>query len=160
MRRAVSTYVEVMVLMALVLGASTLVYLTATGISSSGTGGASVAISLSTIRQGTVVAIERVTLANTGTTTITSFTITTVGITSSAACYLSLLNPATGSATSPTFSFTGPVSSGTISLPPGQSVIATVTIDASLFTVGTRYAVLVSASPAAQATMQVVAGSA
>ena len=88
-RRAVSTYVEVMVLMALVLGTSALVYLAATNISASGTGGASVSISLAAIRQGADAAVEKVTVANTGTVTITSFTMTTVGVTSSAACYTS-----------------------------------------------------------------------
>ena len=156
-RRAVSTYIEVMILMALVLGTSALVYLAATNISASGTGGASVSISLAAIRQGADAAVEKVTVANTGTVTITSFTMTTVGVTSSASCYMSLLNPAIGSTTSPTCSFTGPVSSGNISLPPGQSIIATVTVDAILFAIGSRYTVLVSAYPAALATAQVVA---
>jgi hypothetical protein len=155
-RRAVSTYIEVMVLMALVLGTSALVYVVATNIAASETGGASVSISLAAIRQGADAAIEEVTVGNTGTLTITSFTMTTVGVTSSASCYLSLLNPAIGATTSPTCSYVGPVSSGTISLPPGQSVIATVTVDANLFAVGSRYTVVVNAYPAALATAQVV----
>ena len=150
-------YIEVMILMALVLGTSALVYLAATNISASETGGASVSISLAAMRQGADAAIEKVTIANTGTVTITSFTITTVGVTSSSSCYLSLLNPAIGTTTSGTCSFTGPVTSGNISLPPGQSIIATITVDAILFAIGSRYTVLVGAYPAALATGQVVA---
>jgi len=155
-RAAVSTYVEVMILMALVLGTSALVYVAATNLSASETGGASVSISLAAIRQGADAAIEKVTVANTGTVTITSFTITTVGVTSPSSCYLSLLNPATGSATSGTCSFTAPVTSGNLSLPPGQSIIATVTVEAILFAIGSRYTVLANAYPAALATAQVV----
>jgi hypothetical protein len=156
-RRAVSTYIEVMVLMALVLGTSALVYVVATNISASESGGASVSISLATIRQGADAAIEKVTVANTGTLTVTSFTMTTVGVTSSSSCYLSILNPAIGATTSGACSFTGPVASGAISLPPGQSIIATVTVDVILFAIGSRYTIVVNAYPAALATAQAVA---
>ena len=156
-RRAVSTYIEVIILMALVLGTSALVYMAATNFSASETSGASVSVSLTAIRQGADAAIEKVTVANTGTVTITSFTITAVGVTSSSSCYLSLLNPAIGATTSGACSFTGPVTSGAISLPPGQSIIATVTVDAILFAIGSRYTVIVNAYPAALATAQVVA---
>jgi hypothetical protein len=164
-RAAVSTYIEVFVLVAVVMACSALVYAAATSLAASGTGGASVAISLATIKQGANEAIEKVTVANAGTVTLTSFTIATSGPSfsySSATCQLSLLNPSTGSMTSPTCSFTGPVSSGTVNLLPGQSLVATVTIDASsgLFAVGALYTVTVSTPQAAQAVERVVATSA
>jgi hypothetical protein len=159
LRAAVSTYIEVFILMAIALAGSALVYVAATSLASSSQGGAAVQISGAAIKQGSGVAVEMMAIANTGTVTITSLTLATAGISSSATFYLSLLNPSTGS----------PVSSGCgagtnpASVPvcyyllPGQSVIATVTIDANLFTVGARYTVSVSASPAAQAAAPVVA---
>lgn len=153
-------YIEAFILIAIAMAGSILVYAAATGLAASGTGGASVSISYATIRQGTNAAIEKVTIANTGTVTITSFALATVGVISSATCYLSLFNLATGSTTSPACSFTGPVSSGTVTVAPGQSVVATLTVEASLFTVGTLYTVTMSTSPAAQAVQRVVATSA
>ena len=160
--RAVSTYIEVFILMAIVLAGSALVYVAAASIASSSQVGASLQISGAAIRQGAGVAVETMTIANTGAVAITSFTITTAGVTSSATFYLSLLNPLTGS---PVSSSCGPGTNPLSVLvccymPPGQSIIATVTIDANVFTVVGRYALTVSASPASQATALVIAAAA
>lgn len=161
-RTAVSTYVEVFILMAIVLGGSALVYAAAMGLAFSSQAGASVQITGAAIKQGEAVAVETVTIANTGTVSINSMTLDTAGAASSASFYLSLLSPSTASTiSSGCGAGTNPASvSMCFSLPAGQSVIATLTIEAQLFTVGARYTVSVSASPPAQAVDLVVAASA
>ena len=161
-RSAVSTYIEVFILMAIVLGGSALVFVAAMGLGYSSQSGASVEISAAEVRQGGGVAIETVTIANTGTVAISSMTLTTAGIPSSTTFNLSLLNSATGS-TLPSSCGAG-TNSAVVSmcfpLPAGQSVVATLTVEAQPFTVGDRYTVSVMASPPAEAVALVVAGSA
>lgn len=161
-RKAVSTYVEVFILMAIVLAGSALVYAAATGLASSSESGASVQITGGSIRQGEGVAVETVTIANIGTATISSMTLTTAGVASAGTFFLSLASPSTGSTlTSGCGAGTNPASVAMcFALPAGQSVVATLTIEAQLFTVGARYTVSLSASPPALAVAQVVAASA
>ncbi|HUI86630.1 MAG TPA: hypothetical protein VLY21_05715 [Nitrososphaerales archaeon] len=161
-RAAVSTYIEVFILMAVVLGGSTLVYAAAMGLAYSSQSGASVQVTGAAIEQGEAVAVETVTIANTGTVSVSSMTLTTAGAATSGSFYLSLLNPSTGSTiSSGCGAGTNPASVPMcFPLPAGQSVIATLTVEAQLFAVGARYTVIVSASPPAEAAVQVVAASA
>jgi len=161
-RTAVSTYIEVFILMAVVLGGSTLVYAAAMGMAYSSQSGASVQITGAVIKQGEAVAVETVTIANAGTVPVSSMTLTTAGAATSGNFYLSLLNPSTGSAISSACGAGANSASVPMcfALPPGQSVIATLTIGEQLFAVGARYTVIVSASPPAEAAVQVLAASA
>ena len=161
-RTAVSTYIEVFILMAVVLGGSGLVYAAAMGLAYSSQSGASVQVTGATIRQGEAVAVETVTIANTGAVPVSSMTLETAGTSSSASFFLSLLNPSTGSTISSGCGAGANSASVPMcfALPPGQSVIATLTIETQLFAVGARYTVIVSASPPAEAAVQVLAASA
>ena len=132
-RAAVSTYIEVMILMALVLAGSALVYVAAP-TSRLVNWGCLRLISWRAIKQGADAAVETVTIANTGTVTITSFTMATVGVTSSS----TLLPVAAQSSNrlaadvrlrSGTCSFTVPVCEPS-ACSPDSPIIATVTIDA------------------------------
>ena len=148
-----------MMLIAVVLGASTLVYSAASRMAASAQGGAAVAISSATIKEGVDVAVERILVANTGSVVLNSFTVTTIGASSSATFYLSLLLPSTGFAVSSSCGAgTNPMSVPVcLNLSPGQSVVVTITIDAGPFTVGTPYTVIVSSQQAAQASQRVLA---
>ena len=161
-RTAVSTYIEVFILMAVVLGGSGLVYAAAMGLAYSSQSGAAVQITGAAIQQGEAVAVETVTVANTGTVSISSMTLETAGTSSSASFFLSLLNPSTDSTIS---SGCGAGANSAFvptcfALPAGQSFIVTLTVEAQLFTVGARYTLIVSASPPAEAAVQVLAASA
>lgn len=161
-RKGISTYMEVFILVAAVLGLSGAVYAVATQYATS-TQGASLTITNAVIRQGTSIAVEGLTVANTGTVAFTAITMTTFGISSPATYCLSVLNPETGT----TISSSCPAGSNPASvavvanLLPGQSIVLTVTTQSgSVFAAGDTYSLIVSATPAAQSAAQVVAVSA
>src|SRR5271157_2045385 len=102
-RAAVSTYLEVFVLIGIAIGGSALVYATTTKYQSVAQG-AGVTVSQASIRQGLNQAVERLVVANTGTVTFSSFTISTVGTAggiSNAQFYVTLTNVATSSSITP-----------------------------------------------------------
>ena len=158
-RKGIATYMEVFILCAAVFGLSGVVYTVATQYARSAQG-ANVTITNAMIKQGANVAVEGLTVANTGTVAFTSVTVATSGLASSASYCLSALNPETGamlSSSCPAGTNPNPISM-TLNLLPGQSIVATITIESGgLFVVGTTYTVMVSTSPAAQSSTQVVA---
>lgn len=162
-RKAVSTYIEVFILIGIVVAGTAIVFSAVTKYEPVSQG-ASIGLSDASIRQGSNQAVERMVIANTGTVAFSSFTISTVGTAAgipNAQFYVTLTNVATSSSItpSPASGTTGDSSiteSATIS--PGQSVLVAVTIvGASEFTIGQSYSVTVSTSPAAQATVSVAA---
>ncbi len=151
-RAAVSTYLELFILIGVVVGGSVLVYATTTRYMPVAQG-PGVTVSQASIRQGLNQAVERMIIANTGTVSFSSFTITTVGIVN-AQFYVTLVNVATSSSVTPSLASgtTGDNSiTETVTISPGQSTLATVTVvSASEFTVGARYSILVGASAGTQ----------
>jgi hypothetical protein len=150
-RRAVSTYVETFILLAVAIAGSSMVY-AATSNYTTAAQGPAVAVSDCIIKQGSNVAIERMVLANTGTITFSSFTILTSGIPSNQ-FYITLTNAANGApiAASPPSGTTPASITEAVSIPPGQSVLVSITIvSPNEFTLGTRYSIIVNTSPAAQ----------
>lgn len=134
-------------LVAIVSGASVFVY-SAIGYYSASLQGASISISNVSIRQGSGLAIETLQIANTGNVQLSSFTLVTSGISSAAAYSGTLENPVTGSLTAFSGSSPGSMVIAT-TLPPGQSLLVTVTIKAgNVFTLGTGYSLYVAASGA------------
>lgn len=146
-RRAVSTYLQTFILIAVASGASVFLYSSLGGYSAS-LQGVSISISNASVRQGSALAFETVQVANTGTVSISSFTLATPGISSTASYGVSLENIASGSSSSS--SGTGPASIPlTVTIAPGQSELVTVTIYAgNVFTIGTGYSLYVVASGA------------
>ena len=162
-RTAVSTYLEVFILIGVAIGGSALVYATTTKYQPVAQG-PGVTVSQASIRQGSNQAVERMVMANTGTFSFSSFTISTVGTTGgipNAQFYVTLTDVATSASItpSPASGTTGDSSvTETVTSSPGQSILASITIvSGSEFTIGQSYTVIVSTSGAAQASIQVVA---
>lgn len=162
-RRAVSTFLEVFILIGIVIAGTAIVFAAVTKYEPVSQG-ASVGVSDASIRQGSNQAVMRVVIANTGTVSFSSFTISTVGTSAgiaNAQFYVALINVATSSTVtpSPASGTTGDSAiTETATISPGQSVLATITIvGGSEFTIGQSYSVTISTLPAAQATVQVAA---
>jgi hypothetical protein len=161
-RKAVSTYLEVFILIGIVTAVTVLVFSAVTQYEPVSQG-PSIAVSDASIRQGLDQAVESMVLANTGTVSFSSFTISTAGTTggiSDAQFYVTLTNVANGSSMAPSLA-SGATGDSSITenatVSPGQSVLATITIvNASEFTIGESYGVIVSSS-GAQSSLQSVA---
>ncbi len=134
-------------LVAIVSGASVFVYSAIGGYSAS-LKGASISVSNASIRQGSSLAIETLQIANNGNVQFSSITLMTSGISTASTYSGTLESPVTGSLTS--FSGSGPGSIViTTTLPPGQSILVTITIKAgNVFNLGTGYSLYVAASGA------------
>ena len=161
-RLAVSTYLELFILIAVAIGGSALVYSVAYQYQPV-VQGPGVTISQASIRQGLNQAVERVVLANTGTAAFNSFTLSTAGI-ANAQFYVSLTDAASRSSIAPS-SASGTTGDNSITenvaLSPGQSIVVSITIvSGSEFTVGQSYAVAVSTSGGALSSLRVQAVSA
>jgi hypothetical protein len=159
-RRAVSTYLETFVLIAVAAGGSAAIYSALGGYASSATG-ASFAVSGATIRQGTYAAVERISVANTGPVQLTSITVAT-GISSTPQYCATLVDASSGTAVG----FASPppqCGAGTAADPasitltpspavaPGESVVLSVVIySPGEFQAGAQYYIVVSASGAAE----------
>ncbi len=158
-RSAVSTYLEVFILIGVAVGGSGLVYAATAEFRPAVQGGV-VNLSQASIRQGANQAVERMVVSNTGTVSFTSITISTVGI-PNAQFYVALANLATGTAVAPSLASgnTGDSSiTESVTLAPGQSILASIiVVSTNEFTVGQSYTIIVGASGAAQASMQVAA---
>ncbi|MGP8125827.1 MAG: hypothetical protein ACLQEQ_08215 [Nitrososphaerales archaeon] len=162
-RRAVSTFIEVFILIGIVIAGTAIVFAAVTKYEPVSQG-ASLGISDASIKQGSNQAIVRMVVANTGTVSLSSFTISTVGTSAgiaNAQFYVTLINVATSSTITPSQASgtTGDSAiTETATISPGQSVLATITIIGAIeFAIGQSYSVTVSTSPAAQATIQVAA---
>jgi hypothetical protein len=155
-RRGVSVYIEVFILIAVAMVGSGIVYSAVTQYEQASTGPA-ISVSDATIRQGTGQAVERILLANTGTVTLNSLTLTNLGVSAGATYCLSLLNPSSGAVVSATCPAGSNPSVITVpgSLGPGQAVLVSVTVYGSVFTVGATYT-LIASSGGAQASLQLM----
>jgi hypothetical protein len=161
-RRAVSTYLEVFILIGIVTAVSALVY-SATTQYEPVSQGPSIAVSNASVRQGIDQALERMVISNTGTVSFSAFTISTVGTGGGipdAQFYVALTNIANSSSV-PLSAASGTTGDSSITenatIAPGQSFLATITfVGASEFAVGQPYGVTVSSS-GAQASLQCVA---
>jgi hypothetical protein len=160
-RAAISTYLEVFILIGVAVGGSALVY-AVTNKYQPVAQGPGIITSQVSIRQGANQAIERLLVGNVGTVTFNSFTVSTTGSAggiADAQFYVTLTNVAAGASItpSPASGTTGDrVITETATIAPGQSVLATITIvSANEFTVGQSYSIVVSLS-GAQVSSQVV----
>ena len=159
-RPGVSTYLETFILIAVAAGGAAAVFSAAGGYISSA-GGASIAVSGLEVRQGPYLAVERVSLTNTGSLRVASFTVTT-GDSSAAQYCATLVDESSGSPVA----FSAPPAacgSGTSANPAsvtitpsrpisqGDSVAITLLVSsADQFQPGVDYNVVVSASGAAE----------
>ncbi len=150
-RSAVSTYLEVFVLVGVASGASALVF-SMVGKYGASSQGAAVMVTYVSIKQGLNEAVVKLVVENTGSVPFSSFTVSIQGI-PAAQFYVSLVNVGTGLTVSPSpASGTSPASvTESVSVPPGQSLAVTIVIvSGTEFTAGSRYSLIVSTSAAAQ----------
>ncbi len=157
-RKAVSTYLETFILVAVAIAGSSIAY-AATSNYTSADQGPAVAVSECIIKQGSNVAVEKMIISNTGTVAFTSFTILTPTIASNQ-FYITLTDAASGAPiVASQASGAAPASiTETTSILPGQSVLVSLTIIGSNeFTLGTRYSIIVSTSPTAEQQLLVFA---
>jgi hypothetical protein len=156
-RPGVSAYVEVFILIAIAVGGSGIV-MAATSSYPQSLEGPSVSVADASIRQGAYLAIESLTVDNTGQVPTASITVSTVPVSPSASFCYSLANPstmATISTTCPNLA-TGP---GTLAVPcslaPGNAVTVELTIMGKPFGVGSGEVVTVSSSAGASQSLSV-----
>jgi len=161
--KAVSTYIEVFILIGVAMAGSALVYAAIINYQLA-VQGPEITISQASIRQGVNEAIERIVIANTGTVTLNSFTISTAGTSGgipNAQFYVALTNVATGASITPSpgSGNTGDNSiTETAAISPGQSILVSITfVSSSEFTIGQTYTVIIDAPGSALASIQVVA---
>jgi hypothetical protein len=154
-RAGASTYLEVFILIGIAVGGSAAV-LGAVLPYASAVQGPGVTIEDVAIRQGTYLALERLTVVNSGQSPMPSFVISTSPASPSAPYCYTLYNPATGDqlgGTCPVMAM-GPGSVPvTYSVPFGQALGIVITIMGAAFRVGSQYAVTVTTSAGAQQTV-------
>jgi hypothetical protein len=158
-KKGVSTYLEVFLLISIALGASLAVFGTLQSYSSQ-VSEPSLSISYPSIRQGSGVALESVTISNTGPTAISGITVLNPEAPASASYCYSLwdpLNQSTISSTCKTLRQNPTSISLPQSLAPGASEVFELTVmGAGEFTIGASYSVTVATSSAAQETVDIV----
>ena len=152
-----SGYLEVFVLIGIAMAATALAFSAVSPYASS-LQGASVTLSDASIRQGTYVALETLTVYNSGGPSATGLTVTTAGVPSSADYCVSLVNPSTMAVLSSTCPSVT-VNPGSVqvawTLPSGGGLMVELTITGSSFTVGSSYPVTVTTSVGSQASLEV-----
>ena len=168
-RTGVSTYIETFTLIGIAIGGSAVIYSSASGYSRSA-GGGSLTVSGLEFRQGPYVAVERILIANTGTTPFVSFVVS-AAVPASAPFCVTLATPA--SVPVPFLSPPAPCGSGTTTDPssinvtlgrplqPGGALVMSVAVFSGReFLVGSRYSATVttSAGGAQVATASATAG--
>ncbi len=152
-KAGVSNYLEAFLLIGVATAGSGLVLGAAMGFASS-SAGPSVSIGSATIRQGTYVAVERVTVYNTGQAPMVSFTMTTAQAPSTASYCYSLLNPVSSvtiSSTCPTLVSNPSSISVPAQIPPGGAVVVEALVSGGSFALGVPCQVTVTSSNGAQA---------
>jgi len=159
-RRAVSTYLETFLLVAVAAGGSAAVFSAMAGYVGTSRG-AEFAVTGAEMRQGTYAALERISIANTGTASLGSFTLTSTIPPSAQYCANLVYEPGGG-----TVGFAPPppacgqgaaADPASITIVPseavasGETVVLSVVIySSSEFQAGTEYSMVVSASGAAE----------
>lgn len=157
-RSGVSTYLELFLLIGVATGGSALVYATA-GSYAAAPQGPAISVSAATIRQGSEVAVERITVANTGSVSFSSLTVSTPSLpTSTTYCYSVSTSAAPPTSTCPTMSANpSPITIAAIVTPGGTATVQLTMVGGNVFTEGSAYAVVVTASNSAQVSLRVVA---
>ena len=168
-RRAVSSYLETFILVAVAAGGSAVVY-SAMGRLASGSGGAAFVVTGLDIRQGPYQAVETAVLSNTGTVPLSSFSLSQGGSAAPSFC-ISMADESSGdpiSFTPPPPACGGGVASNPTSLTvsmasplaPGQSAALTVVVySAGEFAPGSLYyAVFTAGGASGQASAVATAG--
>ena len=158
-RSGVSGYIEVFILIGVAAAATAFVFGAVSPYASS-LQGPSVTVSDAAIRQGTYLALETLTVYNSGGPAATGFTLTTAAVPSAASYCYSLVSPTTMSTLSSTCpSATSNPGIVVVSwpLPPGGSILVEITITGTAFTVGSSYQVTVTTTAGSQATVGVQA---
>lgn len=150
-RAAVSTYIEVFLLIALAAGGSGLVFGAGLGVASSA-GGPGVSLADATIRQGEYVAVERVAIYNTGKAPF-SFALSTTRVSSSATYCYTLYDPSGAAVVATTCPGAAP-DAATVDIPtslvPGKGVLLALTISGRAFALGSECDLTVTTSAGAQ----------
>lgn len=158
-RSAVSTYLEVFVLIALAVGGSGLVLGAALGPASS-VGGGSVSVIGATISQGEAFAFEKLAVQNTGNAPFGWFSVSTAGVPPSASYCYSLYDPllrATPLSTCPGMSVDPRVVTVAAVLAPGKALVFELTIEGAPFPPGSTVRVTVLTSNGAAEGVDVAA---
>ncbi len=161
-RVAASSYVEVFILIAVAAGGSGAAY----GVVSAYPAmlrGPSVSILSASIAQGSYLALERVTVYNSGQVPVSSFTVATAQSPASASFCYSLIDPRTVtpiSSTCPALSSNPGVLQVAYSLASGKAVLVELYVTGTPFRVGSSSSVTVTTSAGGQATYGVTVGSA
>ena len=161
-RFGASAYVEAFVLLGIVAGGSGLVLGGALQLATS-FHGEDVAVLDESIHQGTYLAIERLTLMNTGQSPMSSFVISTSGIPDSASYCYTVYDLGTNSQRAGTCPVTASdPTSVTIGYPvqPGGGVGIVITIFGSVFGIGSTCTLTVTTSTGAQQTVGVLVAAA
>ena len=158
-RVAVSTYLEVFILIGVALGGSAIVADAAWTYSGSAQG-PSLQVSGAAISQGTGAAVEKLTLYDSGNSQISGIALSTTGVSSSAQFCYSVLDPVKQSvlaSTCPTLSSNPTSVSLQITIQPGGSAVIELLVTGTPFTIGSSYTVTVSTSQGLVQTMGVKA---
>jgi hypothetical protein len=153
----VSGYLEVFVLVGVAMAATALVFGAMSAYASS-LQGASVTLSSASIRQGTYVAFETLTVYNSGSVTSSALTVTTTSAPSSASYCYTLVDPAT-MATLSSSCPSGSANPGSVAISwqivPGKGLLIGLTITGGAFAIGSSSLVTVTTSAGSQATLSV-----
>jgi len=149
----VSAYIEAFVLIGIAAGGSAVVLGAALPFASNPSGSSSVAVQNESIRQGTYLAIEMMTVMNLGQTSISSFVVSTSQAPNSAPYCYAVYDVATGEqSTGACPTKAANPSSVTIVSPvqPGGAEGVVITIVGSVFEIGSTCAITVTTSDGAQ----------
>ncbi|MDE1853620.1 MAG: hypothetical protein KGI38_07725 [Thaumarchaeota archaeon] len=158
-RMGVSNFLEVFILIGVAVGGSGLVLGAVSGYFGSFYG-TSLSLTGATIRQGSFTAVESITVFDSGQVPMQSFVVSTEPAPSSGSYCYSLLDPATRglvASTCPTMR-AGPGSVSVSSpLAPGKGIVVELIVMGGGFTVGSSYAITVTASTGSQEVVSVQA---
>lgn len=156
-REAVSNYLSTFLLIGVAVGGTGIV-IGATSNYTSALGGASVSVAGAGIMQGAYMAVERLTVFNSGGVPEGEFTISTPGAPASASYCYTLTDPKTMAkvtSTCPAMSINPSVVAISDPLPPGGAVLVDLTIGGNLFSIGTGEPIMVTSSTGAQQSLSV-----
>ncbi len=160
MRAAISTYVETFVLIGVAVGGASVIFGAASAYTSPARG-PSVSIDGASIRQGAYLAVERLTVYDSGDTPVSSFTVSTLGVSGSSLYCYTLTAPPSGAVVATDCPPASPGPSSVMvqsSISPGKALQVELILTGVAFASGSTATVTVTASDGAQssAAVQVV----
>jgi len=156
-RAAAATYLEVFLLIGLAIGGSGLVLGAMVNATASAQGPA-ISVTGATIRQGTFLAIESLTIYNTGSVPLQSFVLSTGGVPATASFCYTLFDPMAHSILSTTCPSMGTNPASVVlatTVSPGKGVLAELTVMGQQFSLGAISKVTVTSSGGAQQSLDV-----